>query len=118
MSTASVAIDIISTLDAYAKTEDGKKCYKPTFLNYWGFSYGKFLGQTFASTFPYQLGRVVLDGVLDPDEYVAGTILNGLADAEEAFLILFLYCHLASPFLWPFFTGNMHYEITLRFEAL
>ncbi len=39
-------------------------------LNYLGFSYGTFLGATYASLFPGKLGRVVLDGPVDADEYI------------------------------------------------
>lgn len=35
-------------------------------LNYLGFSYGTFLGSTYASLFPDNVGRMVLDGAMDP----------------------------------------------------
>jgi pimeloyl-ACP methyl ester carboxylesterase len=35
-------------------------------LNYLGYSYGTFLGSTYASLFPDNVGRMVLDGALDP----------------------------------------------------
>lgn len=35
-------------------------------LNYLGFSYGTFLGATYADLFPERVGRMVLDGALDP----------------------------------------------------
>ncbi len=35
-------------------------------LNYLGFSYGTFLGATYAELFPERVGRFVLDGALDP----------------------------------------------------
>jgi pimeloyl-ACP methyl ester carboxylesterase len=35
-------------------------------LNYLGFSYGTFLGSTYASLFPDKVGRLVLDGAVDP----------------------------------------------------
>ncbi|WP_420180199.1 alpha/beta hydrolase [Paenarthrobacter sp. TA1.8] len=45
-------------------------------LNYLGFSYGTFLGSTYASLFPDNVGRVVLDGAVDPansnEELTAG----------------------------------------------
>ncbi|WGW11047.1 alpha/beta hydrolase [Saxibacter everestensis] len=37
-----------------------------TRLNYLGFSYGTFLGSTYATLFPEKVGRLVLDGALDP----------------------------------------------------
>ncbi len=35
-------------------------------LNYLGFSYGTFLGTTYAALFPKNVGRMVLDGAMDP----------------------------------------------------
>lgn len=35
-------------------------------LNYLGYSYGTFLGSTYAALFPDNVGRMVLDGALDP----------------------------------------------------
>lgn len=37
-----------------------------TKLNYMGFSYGTFLGSTYASLFPDNVGAMVLDGAMDP----------------------------------------------------
>lgn len=37
-------------------------------LNYYGFSYGTELGATYAHLFPQQVGRMVLDGVMNPDK--------------------------------------------------
>ncbi len=35
-------------------------------LNYLGYSYGSFLGAMYAQTFPHKVGRLVLDGAVDP----------------------------------------------------
>ena len=35
-------------------------------LNYLGYSYGTFLGATYAKLFPEKVGRLVLDGAIDP----------------------------------------------------
>ncbi|WP_460772292.1 alpha/beta hydrolase [Microbacterium sp. GXF7504] len=40
-------------------------------LNYLGYSYGTFLGATYAKLFPERVGRLVLDGAIDPA--VSGT---------------------------------------------
>jgi pimeloyl-ACP methyl ester carboxylesterase len=37
-----------------------------TALNYLGYSYGTFLGSTYADLYPQKVGRLVLDGALDP----------------------------------------------------
>lgn len=38
-------------------------------INYWGISYGTAIGSYFINMFPDRVGRVVLDGVLDPVYY-------------------------------------------------
>jgi pimeloyl-ACP methyl ester carboxylesterase len=37
-----------------------------TKLNYLGYSYGTFLGATYAGLYPHKVGRLVLDGAVDP----------------------------------------------------
>lgn len=57
--TAYVARDMlrISDLSWKASSSESKG------LQYWGFSYGTLLGQTFAQMFPDQVHRLVLDGI-------------------------------------------------------
>jgi pimeloyl-ACP methyl ester carboxylesterase len=38
-------------------------------LNYYGFSYGTYLGATYATLFPRRYRSMVLDGALNPDQY-------------------------------------------------
>jgi pimeloyl-ACP methyl ester carboxylesterase len=119
MSSTTVARDMVSIVDAYAESEDGKKCQgDPLLLNYWGLSYGTFLGQVFASMFPHRVGRVVLDGVLDPDETAKETGLHQVTQTDEVFSTFFLYCHLAGPSVCSFYTGTTPHDIYLRFESM
>ncbi|KAK4118814.1 hypothetical protein N657DRAFT_650901 [Parathielavia appendiculata] len=53
-------------------------------LQYLGFSYGSILGNTFASMFPGRVGRMVLDGIADADDYMTATWSKNLIDAEAA----------------------------------
>ena len=57
-------------------------------LDYLGFSYGTYLGQTYADTYPSRVGRMVLDGVMDPaldgDQISAGQA-QGFENALGAF---------------------------------
>jgi pimeloyl-ACP methyl ester carboxylesterase len=38
-------------------------------LNYWGFNYGTVLGLTYANMFPERVGNIILDSVINPNEY-------------------------------------------------
>lgn len=77
MTTATVARDMISILDAFAKTKEGSSVKNPQLLNYWGISYGTFLGQTFASMFPERVGRVLVDGVVRADQVSLPFVVSG-----------------------------------------
>ncbi|KAJ3304271.1 hypothetical protein HDU76_005227, partial [Blyttiomyces sp. JEL0837] len=55
-------------------------------LNYFGFSYGTFLGITYVNMFPDRVGRVVLDGVTDPTTFAGNYLdwsLTSLQDMEK-----------------------------------
>lgn len=43
-------------------------------LQYWGFSYGTILGNYFASIFPGRVGRLILDGVSNAEDYSTGSV--------------------------------------------
>jgi len=80
MSTASVARDMLEiveraeTLRRRNSTGDLSTpgSSKQAKLQYLGFSYGSYLGNTFASMFPGRVGRLVVDGIADPDDFVRG----------------------------------------------
>lgn len=58
-------------------------------LNYLGFSYGTFLGATYADLFPERVGRLVLDGAIDPSTSsieVGTTQALGFESALRAFM--------------------------------
>ncbi|KAH7378058.1 hypothetical protein BKA64DRAFT_248579 [Cadophora sp. MPI-SDFR-AT-0126] len=120
MTTATVARDLVSILDAYARTPEGRKAERdPKLLNYWGYSYGTMIGQNFASMFPKRVGRVVVDGVIDPDAWVAGTLDALLTiDQDNIFATFFFYCYSAGPTLCPFSTNTTALHIFDRFQAM
>ena len=58
-------------------------------LNYLGYSYGTFLGATYAGLYPDKVGRLVLDGAIDPsadDLEVTIAQAIGFEDALRAYL--------------------------------
>jgi pimeloyl-ACP methyl ester carboxylesterase len=60
LSTANVARDFDAIREALGEEK----------LNYLGFSYGTFLGATYASLFPDRYRAMVLDSALDPDQWI------------------------------------------------
>lgn len=66
-------------------------------LKYWGFSYGTFLGTTFASLFPDNVGRMVNDGNVDARDYVSGAPTHFLQDTDKVMDSFYRFCHLAGP---------------------
>ncbi|WP_394620422.1 alpha/beta hydrolase [Lentzea sp. JNUCC 0626] len=75
MSTADVARD----LDLLRRAVGDRK------LNYLGFSYGSFLGATYANLFPNNIRALVVDGVLNPELWSSGRQVESdrIATKEE-----------------------------------
>lgn len=64
-------------------------------LSYLGFSWGSFLGSTYASLFPGHYRALVLDGALDADEYInrpSEALLHQSAGFEQALEHFFQAC--------------------------
>ena len=61
-------------------------------LQYLGFSYGTFLGNTFASMFPDRVKRMVLDGVVDAPDYMAQGWSTNLQDTDKVMAAFYKYC--------------------------
>ena len=74
-------------------------------LNYLGFSYGTFLGSTYATLFPNKVGRFVLDGAIDPRVSDSQQSLNQLKGFDLA-LHNYLKDCLANDSSCPF-TGSL-----------
>ncbi|SPN96657.1 uncharacterized protein DNG_00178 [Cephalotrichum gorgonifer] len=112
-STSSVARDMVEIIDRIEELRDEEKARelgapdaeqmrlgggqmagkkKPARLQYLGFSYGTVLGNTFASMFPGRVGRVVLDGVVDIDDHMAGTWSKNLQDSNSAIKYIYQVC--------------------------
>ncbi|KAI5119053.1 hypothetical protein M0805_005919 [Coniferiporia weirii] len=87
LSTPTVARDMLSILKASGQDK----------LQYWGFSYGSVLGATFATMFPDKVGRIIIDGVEDPEDYYQGLWSNNLRDTDAALLDIYQSCVEAGP---------------------
>ncbi|RDW91638.1 hypothetical protein BP5796_02803 [Coleophoma crateriformis] len=116
MTTAINARDMISIVDAFARTVDNTTSSNSSLVNYWGFSYGSLLGQTFASMFPDRVGRFVLDGVVDTDAWLSALGTSSLNFTDQAFASFFDSCHLAGPQNCSYYIGSTRDDIYNRFE--
>jgi len=69
---ASAIIDYMTTADVARDLDLLRQAVGDEQLNYAGFSYGSYLGMTYANLFPSKVGAVVIDGVLDPIAWATG----------------------------------------------
>ncbi|TDL16249.1 hypothetical protein BD410DRAFT_731629, partial [Rickenella mellea] len=86
-----VARDMLSIIKAHGKQK----------LTYWGFSYGSVLGATYAAMFPNNVERLIIDGVVDADNYYATLWSNNLRDTDGALFNLYDKCVEAGPDACP-----------------
>ncbi len=70
--TASDIIYHMSTTDVAYDMEMLRVALGEELLNFVGFSYGSFLGLTYANLYPEKVGRFILDGVIDPQQWSTG----------------------------------------------
>ena len=70
-------------------------------IQYWGFSYGTILGQTFASMYPERIGRFVLDGVANTSDYYAGAWKTSFLSSEDINANFTASCVKAGPVRCP-----------------
>ncbi|KAK3395128.1 Alpha/Beta hydrolase protein [Podospora didyma] len=124
-STAHVAQDMISIVDAWDrwvnKTQDAATlAVNPTQkkLIYWGFSYGTYLGATFASMFPDRVGRLILDGVVDAEHYVTPVWKESLVDTDKVLGEFFRLCVEAGPKCALYRAGDTQEDLGNRYHAI
>ncbi len=58
-------LDHLKTVDAVTDMDSIRKALGAEHINYYGFSYGTYLGQVYGTLFPDKVRRMVLDGVVD-----------------------------------------------------
>ncbi|KAH8690470.1 TAP-like protein-domain-containing protein [Talaromyces proteolyticus] len=106
-------VQMVDKVDELRKREDTSKHDEPHLelkkrtgkpegdaprLQYIGFSYGTALGNYFATLYPGRVGRMVLDGVVNADDYANGPgWLSSLDDTDEILEQFWRGCHEAGP---------------------
>ena len=71
-------------------------------LWYYGISYGSILGSTFASLYPLRVGRMIIDGVLDMEDYYNGGWETSIDETNDAARYFFKRCYEAGSQLCSF----------------
>jgi pimeloyl-ACP methyl ester carboxylesterase len=75
-SSAAPLLRHMTTLDTVRDMESLRVALGETTISFYGFSYGSYLGQLYATRYPAQVDRFVLDGVVDPSTYWYGANLR------------------------------------------
>jgi len=119
MSTMVNVRDLLSIVDAYARSPNSQSAAKnASLLNFYAFSYGTVVGQTFASVYPDRVGNAVLDGVLNAEKYRSGWIEDSINHLDGVLALFFIYCSKAGPSLCPYATANSSaHDIFDRFKT-
>lgn len=142
ITTASVARDMLELVEALGRyrqqetetlymktTTTGKKDHLPSDshlmytsgkekLQYWGFSYGSQLGSTFASMFPDRVGRLILDGVVNADNYQQKLWSDNLHDTEKVIQYFYKTCAAALGRCSLTRSGSSADDIRTRVESI
>lgn len=130
LSTPAVATDMISIVDAWdhwrAKTgqdvydidPEDKSLNTRGQLVYWGFSYGTLLGATAAAMFPDRVGRVILDAVVDADEYVTPSWDMSLQDTDASEAAFWHFCHKSGDKCALYRDGDSEADVKTRYYSI
>ncbi|KAL0568268.1 hypothetical protein V5O48_013728, partial [Marasmius crinis-equi] len=114
MNTDYVARDMLSIAQAHGREK----------VQFWGFSYGSVLGYTFAAMFPDKVERLIIDGVMDIEDYYTSSSLHdpfrqklalttmtakwltGLETVDKTLEWFFKSCHEAGPDACAFYEDS------------
>ncbi|KAK5659122.1 hypothetical protein OQA88_1212 [Cercophora sp. LCS_1] len=115
--TEDVVRDMVGIIDAWdrQRSEEAKTDGK---LVYWGFSYGTYLGMTFARMFPERVGRVMVDGVVDAEPYESDVWEGSLMDTDKVLGTFFEGCVASGRKCALFRVGDTAKDIQRRYERI
>jgi pimeloyl-ACP methyl ester carboxylesterase len=87
-------------------------------LQYWGMSFGTVIGSTFSAMHPDRVGRVVIDGVVDPADHYSGAWLTQLQNSDQIITELSKNCFQAGPERCSLYTGSSAADVERRFTLI
>lgn len=85
-------LDHVSTIEAAKDMDVLRAVVHDSRLNYFGASYGTYLGATYAALFPTKVGKMVLDGAVDPLAKPITAELGQAAGFEHEMTAYLTYC--------------------------
>ncbi|MGH3471518.1 MAG: alpha/beta hydrolase, partial [Nocardioidaceae bacterium] len=85
-------LDHVSTVETAKDLDILRAVVKDPKLNYFGASYGTYLGTTYAALFPTHVRRMVLDGAVDPLALPRTTEIDQAAGFQTALTAYLQYC--------------------------
>lgn len=89
MDTVRDMLSITNTLGDACQTS------KSVRLCYWSFSWGSLLEATFAATYPDRVERIVVDGILYAEKYIAPATFSNIKHTDMIWHFFAVYCHAA-----------------------
>lgn len=98
--TVAVANDMLRYIETKARREGTSP--EEAKLWFYGISYGTILGATYATLFPNRIARMILDGVLDTEEYYTNGWSTSVSDFDASIRQFFKLCFEAGPELCAF----------------
>ncbi|GAW18706.1 hypothetical protein ANO14919_081870 [Xylariales sp. No.14919] len=115
VTTPAVAHDLLTFIEAEAEVAG----QSPSDAKLWsyGVSYGTVIGTTFASMFPDRIGRMILDGILNADQYYDNGWKDSVDQTDEAMETFSSFCHSAGPEKCSFW-GPTPANITARIDGI
>ncbi|EPS37993.1 hypothetical protein H072_8255 [Dactylellina haptotyla CBS 200.50] len=116
MNTAVTATDMLNIAKALARAR--RQNETNALVHYYGVSYGTVLGQTFATMYPKNVGKFVLDGVVDMDGWQSRTETGIVRNADRSFFEFFKRCSKAGPKACAFATGSCYQDTIDRFNRM
>lgn len=115
VTTPAVAHDLLTFIEAEAEGAG----QSPSDAKLWcyGVSYGTVIGSTFASMFPNRVGRMILDGVVNAEQYYNNDWRDNVDQMDEAMSKFSSFCHSAGPEKCSFW-GPTPANITARIDGI
>ncbi|PYI16958.1 alpha/beta-hydrolase [Aspergillus violaceofuscus CBS 115571] len=115
VTTPAVAHDLLTFTEAEAQMAG----QSPSAAKLWCYSisYGTVIGTTFASMFPDRVERMVLDGVLNAEQYYNNYWTDNVDQMDEAMETFSTFCHSAGPANCSFW-GPTPANITARMDGI